>query len=68
MPRMTHLVEAFEIFMKYNPDQWLEGADHDIIYGPGYDDLDGLTDEDEARLKKLGWHRHDDYGGWYHFV
>jgi len=64
---MKRLCEAFEIFMEYNPDQQLGGADHDIIYGPEEDDLDGLTDLDKERLHKLGWHINDEYG-WYKFV
>jgi hypothetical protein len=68
MPSMKELVEAFEIFMKYNPDQWLEGAEHDVIYGPAESDVDGLTDKDKERLDKLGWHIDKDFGGWYHYV
>jgi hypothetical protein len=66
MPRMNELCEAFEIFMKYNPDQWLEGAEHDVIYGPAEYDIDGLTALDKERLEKLGWHL--DENGWFHYV
>jgi hypothetical protein len=68
MARMAHLCEAFEIFMKYNPGQWLEGAEHDVIYGPAEDDLDGLTEEDKKKLLELGWNIDEGFGGWYHYV
>jgi len=66
MAKMKDLCEAFEIFMKYNPDQLLEGAEHDVVYGPTEDDLDGLTNEDKERLDKLGWFIEED--GWVKFI
>jgi hypothetical protein len=68
MPRLSELVEAFEIFMKYNPDQWLGGANWDEIYGPGVDDLDLLTEEDKKRLDELGWFIAEDRNIWMKFV
>ncbi len=62
---MKELCEAFEIFMKYNPGQWLEGADHDIIYGPAFGALEPSR-EDGQKLKDLGWFIQDD--GWVKFV
>jgi hypothetical protein len=66
MPSMNKLCEAFLIFMQYNPDQLLEVAEHNIIYGPAEDDLEGLTEEDKEKLHKLGWNL--DENGWYHYV
>jgi hypothetical protein len=66
MPSMNKLCEAFLIFMQYNPDQLLEVAEHNIIYGPTEDDLEGLTEEDKEKLHKLGWNL--DENGWYHYV
>lgn len=63
---MNELIEAFKIFMEYNPNQLLEGAEHDVIYGPAEYDLDGLTDLDKERLEKLGWCL--DEHGWFHYV
>jgi len=66
MAKMKKLVEAFEIFMKYNPDQWLEGAEHDVIYGPAEDDIE-VSKEDLKRLSELGWFLDEDEG-WKCFV
>jgi hypothetical protein len=46
------------IMSKYIKDaQLIEGAEHDVIYGPTFSDLAqaGITEEDAKTLRLLGW-------------
>jgi len=68
MSKLSELVEAFEIFMKHNPDQWLGGANWDEIYGPDIDETTNISEEDKKRLIELGWFIAEDRNIWMKFV
>lgn len=53
--------QGLQILSKYVSDV-ICGADHDIIYGPGIDELleAGLTKEDAKALQKLNWMLQDE--------
>ena len=51
------------IMRKYIRDKSLiEAAEHDIIYGPDFNELApaGITEEDARTLRLLGWHSEQD--------
>jgi hypothetical protein len=49
------LIEAFQIFDKYQPDEtFVVSAEHDIIYTGCSPDL--VSDDDKKRLAELGFH------------
>jgi len=46
-----------KILAKYFPDNVIQGANHDVIYGPDTDDLAAvITEEDAKELALLNWH------------
>lgn len=57
------MLKSCEIFVKYNLTDYLE-ADHDIIFGPVIGAK--FSDEDEKKLKELGWDKSDEYDCWCH--
>lgn len=63
---LKNLMKGFEIFLKYNPDIYLE-ADHDIIFGPWEDEFP-FTDIEKEILKENGWSIHKEQGTWAAFV
>jgi hypothetical protein len=58
-------IEAFEIFAKYNSDEYPLCAEHDEIYA--WVDDDKVSEEDKKRLDELGWIINSD-GGFKKFV
>ena len=52
---------GFQIMAKY-VDKVIEGADHDIVYGPDLNDLidNGITEEEVQKLRALGFHVEDE--------
>ena len=48
---------GLQIIRKYCPTKGIEGADHDIIYSVGVDELieAGITEEDAHKLRELNW-------------
>lgn len=48
---------GLQILSKYTEKRVLQGADHDIIYGPDIDECveNGITEEDVIELAKLNW-------------
>ena len=52
---------GFQIMAKYT-DKVIEGADHDIIYGPDIDVLieNGITEDEVRKLNELGFHIYDE--------
>jgi hypothetical protein len=52
------LIQALEIVAKYDPDGYVSGVEHDIIYigGNPYE----MTDEDNSTMQKLGCHVEDE--------
>jgi hypothetical protein len=64
---MKDLVEVFEIFLKYDPNLPLGGAEHDIIFGPMGYDIE-LSPEDQVRLSELGWFISSEFECWATFV
>jgi hypothetical protein len=56
---MDDLIEALQIFRKYSNERWPTHCEHDVLYIMGVDRADVL-DEDNARLKELGFEWFDD--------
>ena len=54
--------KGLKILVKYT-DNLIVGADHDVIYSIGVDDLieRGITQNDCHKLRKLNWMINDDY-------
>ncbi len=63
MKEWTKFAEACHIFAKY-PNSYPQ-AEHDIIYG-GL--VEGISLEDCARLKEIGWHIDEEYDCFATFV
>lgn len=53
--------EGLRIMCKY-VNNLIQGANHDIIYGPNIEELieAGITEEDVADIRKLNWMVEDD--------
>ena len=53
--------QGLQILSRYT-DSLIEGANHDIIYGPYVEDMinAGITVDDCEKLAKLNWHIEDD--------
>jgi len=63
-PNKDNTLLGLNLINKYLPeDDVLTGADHDIIYSVGVDQLleAGLTKEDAIELRNLNWMTQDDY-------
>ena len=54
--------KGLQILSNYT-DELIQGADHDVIYGPDIDELieAGITKEEVKELGKLNWIIMDDY-------
>jgi hypothetical protein len=48
---------GLQIIRKYCPTKGIQGADHDVIYSVGVDELieAGITEEDAHNLRNLNW-------------
>ncbi len=56
-------MEGLLVIQRYMPDKCiLQGAQHDIIYGPNIDDLieAGIIEDDVKYLRRMNWHVEDD--------
>jgi 3-deoxy-D-arabino-heptulosonate 7-phosphate (DAHP) synthase len=52
-----NILMGLQILSNYTDGRVLQGADHDIIYGPDIDECieNGITEEDVTQLAKLNW-------------
>lgn len=66
----SNLIAGLQIFQKYLGDQYIAGADHDIIYFTDVDDLRnaGISTEDEKTLEDLGFFIDEDSEVWAHYI
>ena len=64
---VKQMFDSMSIFGKYAPEAHFE-ANHDIIYGPGLDELGELTTNDKDSLEELGWFIDEDNNCWSCFV
>lgn len=63
MAKYKDLHEGIGIMLKYvKPDDWIGGADHDVIWFVSNDDYEKFSDEDKKRLDELGFHVDEDNG------
>ena len=63
---MVDLIEALMIFSKYDSNEGITAAEHDMIYaGPP---TANVRSEDIIRLGELGWHVDESEEGFYAFV
>lgn len=65
---IRQLIEGLLILSTYTKkgiEEWIGGAEHDIIYGPIVSEV---NEADAARLELLGWGQNEDGEGWYFFT
>ena len=71
MARVIDIIDGLRCLHSYseseNPDQdFLGGADHDIIYGPSVDP-EKMNPEDLENLERSGWFLSEEFDCWCHF-
>ena len=59
---MKKLIEALQIFAKYQDNEWPTHCEHDILYVVGITDEE-VSEEDKTRLDELGF-SYCDEDGW----
>jgi hypothetical protein len=64
--RLLRTAEGLQILAKY-AGPFDIGAEHDILYA-GPLNGEGVNEEDQEKLKALGWHLDMEAGGWAIFV
>ena len=60
---MRDLIEALQIFLKYKNNEWPTHCEHDELFIIGVGEV---SEEDAAKLDKLGFFRND-VDGWSSF-
>ncbi|GAB6901946.1 hypothetical protein [Kineosporia succinea] len=69
MTTFTEYAEAFAIFAKYQPQGSNVSAEHDEIWAGPAEGYGPISNEDQGRLRELGWtHDGDDSYGWHLYV
>ncbi len=65
---MDRLIQALNIFLKYNNTKWPTHCEHDVLMIAGIS-KDEISDEDAEKLSKLDFSWSDEYDSWvsYHF-
>ena len=58
---MADLIEALQIFLKYNNPKWPTHCEHDVLTICGVTPSE-VSDEDKKRLDELGFIVSEDYG------
>lgn len=71
MAEIAKVITGLVILAKYN-DQGqtahLQGAEHDIIYGPSLDENAQMSAQDHQALQEAGWHWDEEWESWAHFA
>lgn len=62
---MEQLIEALQIFLKYDNPTWPTHCEHEILYIIG--DYSAMSTEDKAKLEELGFHWDAAMDGWASF-
>jgi len=58
---MKELIEAFQIFLKYNDTDYPTHCEHDVMIVRVVDNKKDISKEDRVRLKELGFRWSDEY-------
>ena len=64
---MDELIEALQIFAKYDSQQWPTHCEHDILYIVGDYHPDKMNVEDVQRLEEIGFDWDEDDEGFFSF-
>lgn len=66
---MNDLIESLQIFSKYfdATEKWPTHCEHDELWLCVADQKDTISEDDQERLNKLGWHWHTGNRCWLSF-
>ena len=63
---MKKLIEALQIFAKYQDNEWPTHCEHDVLYIIGITEEE-VSDEDKEKLDELGFHFSESKDCWLSF-